>query len=185
MAACNPGPTFHADASDLTVCPWTSETGYCVFLKHPVSITDVHKAQKCVHSDWTQDAIRTCENATSNKVPFFSLQLTEFGHPMYEGIFPSCTNAANVLKRQVEKLPLRDAENKEVDETSAAAVNALNKTLKAQSKGRTQTVMDWSKEWHKDKLVEERSQDEKNKHTILITKCLGAEKEFRIFYEVR
>ena len=35
------------------------------------------------------------------------------------------------------------------------------------------------------KLVEQRTQDEMNKHTILVTKCLGADTEFRIFYEVR
>ena len=75
-----------------------------------------------------------------------------------------------------------------MSETSADfsdVVNALFKTYSTQSKPRTDTVLGWSKQWHKDKLVEERSQDEKNKHTILITKCLGADKEFKTFYPVR
>ena len=104
---------------------------------------------------------------------------------MYDGVFPCCTNAAELLKRQVGMLPLRDAQDKEVEETLADVVNALFKTYSGQSQNRTDTVLGWSKQWHKDKLVQERSQDEKNKHQILITKCLGAEKEFRIFYQVR
>ena len=104
---------------------------------------------------------------------------------MYDGVFPCCTNAAELLKRQVGMLPLRDAQDKEVEETSADVANALFKTYSTQSLARTDTVLGWSKQWHKDKLVEVRSQDEINKHQILITKCLGAEKEFRIFYQVR
>ena len=107
---------------------------------------------------------------------------------MYDGVFPCCTNAAELLKRQVGVLPLRDAQDKEVEQTSAdfgGVVNALFKTYSSQSKNRTDTVLGWSKQWHKDRLVEQRPQDEINKHQILITKCLGAEKEFRIFYQVR
>ena len=185
MAACNPGANYAEDPSDYTICPWTSETGWCVFLNRPVSITDVSAAQKCVHSDYTQDAITTCEKATSDKVPFFSLQFTDFGHPMYDGVFPCCTNAAEVLKRQVEMLPLRDAQNKEVEETSPAVVNALFKTYSEVYDDNTNAVFGWAREWHKEKLVEERSQDAQNKHTLLITKCLGADKDFKIFYQVR
>ena len=83
-------------------------------------------------------------------------------------------------------LPLRDAENKEVEETSADVANALFKTYSTEcGEGRTKTVLEWSKQWHKDKSVEQRPQIEINKHHILITKCLGAEKEFRTFYQVR
>ena len=82
-------------------------------------------------------------------------------------------------------LPLRDAQNKEVDATSADVVNALYKTYSTQDAARTKAVLDWSKEWHKDKLVQPRSQEEKNKQQTLITKCLGAETQFRIFYQVR
>ena len=64
-------------------------------------------------------------------------------------------------------------------------VNALFKTYSTVYDNRYKAVLGWSKEWHKDKLVEERPQDEINKHNILITKCLGADKEFRIFYQVR
>ena len=184
MAACNPGKNYEEDASDYTICPWDTNTGFCVFLNHPVSITDVKRAQICVHLDYTQEAITKCEKATSDKA-FFPLEFTNFGHPMYDGVFPCCTNAAELLKRQVEMLPLRDEEGKGVEETSADVVNALFKTYSTQDAKRTKAVLDWSKEWHKDKLVEERSQDEKNKQQTLITKCLGAEKDFRIFYQVR
>ena len=101
MAACNPGAKYEEDASDYTICPWSTETGHCVFLD-PVPITDIKGTQIRVHSDFTQDAITSCEKATSHTVPFFSLQFTEFGHPMYEGLFPACTNAAVLLKKQVE-----------------------------------------------------------------------------------
>ena len=185
MAACNPGDNYEADASDCTICPWNTDVGYCVFLNHPVSITDIKSAQKCVHSDFTQDAITTCEKATSNKVPFCSLELTDFGHPRHGGVFACCTNAAGLLKNLVEKLPLLDDQNNEVDQNSYDAVNARCKTLEGQSTSRSNTVKFWSKDWHKDKLVEQRSQLEINKHTILITKCLGADKEFKAFYEVR
>ena len=173
MAAVNPGENYQENASDYTICPWDTNTGYCVFLNHPVPITDVYRAQKCVHLDYTQEAITKCEKATSDKA-FFPLEFTDFGHPMYDGVFPCCTNAAELLKRQVGMLPLRDAQDNEVDETSADVVNALFKTYSTEcGEGRTKTVLEWSKQWHKDKLVEERSQDEKNKHQILITKCLG------------
>ena len=184
MAACNPGAKYDEDASDYTICPWSTETGHCVFLD-PVPITDIKGTQIRVHSDFTQDAITSCEKATSHTVPFFSLQFTEFGHPMYEGLFPACTNAAVLLKKQVEKLPLLDDHNKEVDETSADVVNARCESLQGRRAARTDTVLYWSKEWHKDKLVEERSQPEINKHTLLITKCLGSSKQFKTFYQVR
>jgi len=185
MHACTPGPTYDKDISDVTVCPWGDDTGICVFLTDPVPITDIKTAQKQVHSDYTQDAIISCETATSDKVPFISLKLTDFGHPQYEGVFPACTNAAQILKKHVEKLPLQNDNNTTVDETNAEEVNALNTTLSKQSKSGTETVLEWSKEWHRDKLVEKRSQREMNAHTILITKCLGADKDFRVFYEVR
>ena len=184
MAACNPGQNYEEDASDYTICPWDTNTGYCVFLNHPVPITDVYRAQKCVHLDYTQEAITKCEKATSDKA-FFPLEFTDFGHPMYDGVFPCCTNAAELLRRQVEMLPLRDAQDKEVEEITADVTNALFKTYSTPSLARTKTVLEWSKQWHKDKLVEQRPQLEINKHHILITKCLGAEKEFRIFYQVR
>ena len=184
MAACNPGQNYEEDASDYTICPWDTNTGYCVFLNHPVPITDVKRAKKCVHLDYTQGAITKCEKATSDKA-FYSLEFTDFGHPMHDGVFPCCTNAAELLKRQVGMLPLRDAQDKEVDETSADVVNALFKTYSTQDAARTKAVLDWSKEWHKDKLVQPRSQEEKNTQQILITKCLGAETQFRIFYQVR
>ena len=82
-------------------------------------------------------------------------------------------------------LPLRDAQDKEVDETSPAVVNALFKTYSAAYDDSIKAVFGWAKEWHKEKLVEERSEDAKYKHTILITKCLGADKDFKIFYQVR
>ena len=88
------------------------------------------------------------EKATLDKVPFFPLEFTDFGHPMYDGVFPCCTNAAELLKRQVEKLPLRDAQDKEVEETSAdfsGVANALFKTYSGQSQNRTDTVLGWSK----------------------------------------
>ena len=124
MAACNPGQNYEEDASDYTICPWDTNTGYCVFLNHPVPITDVYRAQKCVHLDYTQGAITKCEKATSDKA-FFSLEFTDFGHPMHDGVFPCCTNAAELLKRQVGMLPLRDAQDKEVEETSALTLSTL------------------------------------------------------------
>ena len=184
MAACNPGAKYEEDASDYTICPWSDEPGYCVFLE-PVSITAIKAAQACVHSDYTQDAITSCEKATSHNVPFFSLEFTDFGHPMYNGFFPACTNAAELLKKQVERLPLLDDDNNEVDETSADVVNACCESLQRRSAARTNRVLHWSKDWHKDKLVEERSQPEINKHKLLITKCLGAGKQFKTFYQVR
>jgi hypothetical protein len=184
MAACTPGDNYDKDASDCTICPWNTDVGYCVFLNVPVSITDVRKAKRCVHLDYTQDAITSCEKSTSNKA-FFPLQVTDFGHPIHEGLFPGCTNAAELLKRQVGMLPFRDAQEKEVKVTSPDVVNALCEDLQRQSHGRTKQVMEWSKQWHKDKLVEERSQPEINKHTLLITKCLGSGNQFKTFYQVR
>ena len=49
----------------------------------------------------------------------------------------------------------------------------------------THKVLGWAKDWRKDKLVEQRTEGDVTKHKILITKCLGADKEFRDFYEVR
>ena len=84
MAAVKPGAKYDEDASDYTihVCPWSDEPGYCVFLD-PVPITDIFATLKCVHCDYTKDAITSCEKATSHNVPFFSLEFTDFGHPMY------------------------------------------------------------------------------------------------------
>ena len=73
-------------------------------------------------------------------------------------------------------MKLADDDNKEVDETSADVVNACCESLQRRSAARTNRVLHWSKDWHKDKLVEERSQLEINNHKLLITKCLGASK---------
>ena len=89
MAAVYPGAKYDEDASDYTICPWSDEPGYCVFLD-PVPITDIFATLKCVHCDYTKDAITSCEKATSHNVPFFSLEFTHFGDPMYNGLFPAC-----------------------------------------------------------------------------------------------
>jgi hypothetical protein len=121
----------------------------------------------------------------SEEVPFFPLKLTDFGHPSHGGVFSSCTNAAEVLKTHVGKLPLVNHENVVVDATSAAAVDALHDALCVKSPQVTKTVEYWSRAWHKDKLVEQRSPEDNINHKILITKCLGAGKDFRTFYQVR
>jgi len=138
-----------------------------------------------VHSEKTKDAILRCERETFNYVPFFSLEITEFGHPMYNGVFPACTNAAELLKIQVGKLALRDDQNRIVDETSDTAVSALHATLSAKSIRYSKTVKEWAKAWHKDKLVEQRELCDVRKHNLLITKCLGADTDFQNYYKVR
>ena len=85
----------------------------------------------------------------------------------------------------MERLPLLDDDNNEVDETSADVVNACCESLQGRRAARLNTVLHWSKEWHKDNLVEERSQQEINKHTLLIAKCLGSDNQFKTFYKVR
>ena len=65
------------------------------------------------------------------------------------------------------KLRLLNDDNSEVDLNSAAAINARHATLSAQCQSYTETVYGWSKAWHRDKLVEERSQIEINKHAII------------------
>ena len=119
---------------------WGDEPGDCVFLDQHVPITDIKAAQKRVHSEKTKDAILRCERETSNYVPFFSLEITEFGHPMYDGVFPACSNAAELFKIQVGKLALRDDQNRIVDETSDTAVSALYDTLSAKSMRYKNTV---------------------------------------------
>jgi hypothetical protein len=184
MAAFIRGAKYAQDASDITLCSWGDEPGDCVFLQDPVPITDIKAVQIRVHSVITQDAITTCEGDKSD-VPFFSLKLTEFGYPEYNGVFPCCKNAADVVKTLVGKLPLVNHENVVVDATSAAAVDALHDALCVKSPQVTKTVEYWSRAWHKDKLVEQRSPEDNINHKILITKCLGAGTDFRNFYKVR
>ena len=84
----------------------------------------------------------------------------------------------------MRKLPFRDNQNNVLDETSADAINeqlAIHKT----SRRNVDLIYRWSKEWHKDNLVENRSQDEINNHTLLIVKCMNADKDFKLFYSVR
>jgi hypothetical protein len=128
-----------------------------------------------------QSAKRKCRR----RFHFFPLKLTEFGHPRHGGVFSSCTNAAEVLKAHVEKLPLVDENQIVVEDRSVGTVDAIHDTLGRRSMRVTQTVLRWATEWRKENLVEVRTQDEVTKHKILITKCLGADQEFRDFYEVR
>ena len=100
-------------------------------------------------------------------------------------MFSSCTNAAEVLNAHVEKLPLQDENQIIVEDRSVGTVDALYDTLSERSMEATNKVLGWAKDWRKDKLVEQRTEGDVTKHKILITKCLGADKEFRDFYEVR
>ena len=185
MAGCIEGPTYANNTSDVSICPWSDQIHQCVFLKDPVPISDIKACQIRVHSNSIQDAITKCEEEMSQEVPFFSLKLTEFGHPRHGGVFSFCTNAAEVLKAHVEKLPLVDENQIVVEDRSVGTVDALHDTLGRRSIRTTETVLRWATEWRKENLVEVRTQDEVTKHKILITKCLGADQEFRDFYEVR
>ena len=185
MAGCIEGPTYATNTSDVSICPWSDEIHQCVFLKHVVPISDIKACQIRVHSNCIQDAITKCEDEMSQEVPFFSLKLTEFGHPSHGGVFSSCTNAAEVLKAHVENLPLVDENQIVVEDRSLGTVDALHDSLGAKSIPTTTTVLEWATQWRKDKLVQVRTQDDVTKHKILITKCLGADQEFRDFYKVR
>ena len=185
MSACVRGPRYAEEHSNVTLCSWGDDPGNCVFRDHPVPITDIKAAQKRVHSEKTKDAILRCERETTSYVPFFSLEKTDFGHPMYDGVFPACTNATELLKIEVGKLALRDDQNRVVDDTSATAVNALYDTLSKKSMRYKATVNEWAKAWHKDNLVEERELGDVEKHHLLQTKCLGADTDFQNYYKVR
>lgn len=185
MAGCMEGPTYATNTSDVSICPWSDEIHQCVFLKDVVPISDIKACQTRVHSNCIQGAITKCEDEMSEEVPFFPLKLTDFGHPSHGGVFSSCTNAAEVLKAHVENLPLVDENQIVVEDRSVGTVDALHDSLGARSIPTTNTVSEWAKQWRKDKLVEVRTQDDVTKHKILITKCLGADQEFRDFYKVR
>lgn len=185
MAGCVEGPTYAKNTSDVSICPWSDAIHHCVFLKDPVPISDIKACQIRVHSDYIQDAITKCEEEMCQEVPFIPLKLTDFGHPSHGGVFSSCTNAAEVLKAHVVKLPLVDENQIVVEDRSVVTVDALHDTLSARSKRATDKVLGWARQWRKENLVEVRTQDEVTKHKILITKCLGADQEFRDFYEVR
>ena len=185
MAGCIEGPTYANNTSDVSICPWGDGIHHCVFLKDPVPISDIKACQIRVHSDYIQGAITKCEDETSHEIPFFCLKPIEFGHPRHAGVFSSCTNAAEVLKAHVEKLPLQDENQIIVEDRSVGTVDALYDTLSERSMEATNKVLGWAKDWRKDKLVEQRTEGDVTKHKILIAKCLGADKEFRDFYEVR
>jgi len=180
------GPTYATNTSDVSICPWSDEIHQCVFLKDAVPISDIKACQIRVHSDYIQDAITKCEDETSHEVPFFCLKPIEFGHPRHGGVFSSCTNAAEVLKAHVEKLPIVDENQMVVEDRSVGTIDALHDKLGRRStRTSTTKVLGWATQWRKEKSVEVRTQDDVTKHKILITKCLGADKEFRDFYEVR
>ena len=134
MNACIPGPHIHQDAQDLTLCSWRDDPVACVCFKHTVPITDVKSAQQRVYSEKAKDIIESCEENTKD-VPHFLLKFTEFGHPMFNGMFPACLNGTKLLKNEVGKLSLpTDDRNQAVNETSPAAVKALNVSLRSKRK---------------------------------------------------
>ena len=104
---------------------------------------------------------------------------------MYNGMFPACSDCMELLKNEVAKLPLiANHCNQAVDETSSAAVNALNVSLKR--KHVHLSTLEWCTEgWTKTKLIEKVRQDQIDQFQLLETKFLGADGDFWDFYEVR